>query len=120
MFLLVWALATDAIDYNEVTYGVHDEATSYAFYTFMRKLGQTVAAVLVNLALLRIGYTDNVLNTANITDSILKRMYADSVLIPAVLFLLVFAILRFIYPLGKKRIAELQVQKEEALRKMMH
>ena len=70
--------------------------------------------------ILGIGYTDNVLNTANITDSILKRMYADSVLIPAVLFLLVFAILRFIYPLGKKRIAELQVQKEEALRKMMH
>ncbi len=67
-----------------------------------------------------IGYTDNVLSTANITDSTLKRMYADSVLIPAVLFLLVFAILLFIYPLGKKQIAELQVQKEEALRKMMH
>ena len=117
MFLLVWALATDAIDYNEVTYGVHDEATSYAFYTFMRKLGQTVSAVLVNLALLRIGYTDNVLNTANITDSTLKRMYADSVLIPAVLFLLVFAILRWLYPLGKQRIAELQVEKEAALRR---
>ena len=118
MFLLVWALATDAIDYNEVTYGVHDEATSYAFYTFMRKLGQTVAAVLVNLALLRIGYTDNVLNTANITEATLKRMYADSVLIPAVLFLLVFVILRWLYPLGKQRIAELRIGKEEALRKL--
>jgi len=116
MFLLVWALATDAIDYNEVTFGVHDEATSYAFYTFMRKLGQTVAAVLVNMALLRIGYTDNVLNTANITDATLSRMYADSVLIPAVLFLLVFAVLRFVYPLGKQRIAALQEQKEQALR----
>ena len=83
MFLLVWALANDAIDYNEVTYGIHDEATSYAAYSFMRKLGQTVAAVLVNMALLRIGYTDNVLNAANITDSTLSRMYADSVLIPA-------------------------------------
>lgn len=118
LFLLVWALATDAIDYNEVNHNLHDEATSYAFYSFMRKLGQTVAAVLVNMALLRIGYTDNVLNAANITDATLKRMYADSVLIPAVLFLLVFVILRFWYPLGKRQIAELQVQKEETLRAM--
>ena len=117
MFLLVWALATDAIDYNEVNYGLHDEATSYAAFTFMRKLGQTVAAVLVNTALLRIGYSDNVLNTANITEGTLRSMYADSVLIPAVLYLLIFALLRFFYPLGKKQIAELQVRKEEALRK---
>ncbi len=118
MFLLVWALANDAIDYNEVTYGIHDEATSYAAYSFMRKLGQTVAAVLVNMALLRIGYTDNVLNAANITDATLSRMYADSVLIPAVLYLLVFVLLRFVYPLSKQRIAELQVKKEETLRKL--
>ena len=118
IFLLVWVLATDAIDYNKVTYGLNDEATSYAFYSFMRKLGQTVAAVLVNMALLRIGYTDNVLNTSNIGQSTLSRMFADSLLIPAVLFLLVFAILRFVYPLSKKRIDELQIQKEETLRKL--
>ncbi len=118
LFLLVWALANDAIDYNEVTYGLHDEATSYSAYTFMRKLGQTVAAVLVNLALLRIGYTDNVLNASNITEDTLKRMYADSVLIPAVLYLLVFVLLRFVYPLGKKQIAALQIQKEESLRRL--
>ena len=118
MFLLVWALATDAIDYNEVTYGLHDEATSYAFFTFMRKLGQTVAAILVNAALLRIGYTDNVLNTANITETTLDRMYADSVLIPAVLYLIVFIVLRYIYPLDKKRVDELQIRKEEALREL--
>ena len=117
IFLLVWALATDAIDYNEVTYGLQDEATSYAVYTFMRKLGQTVAAILVNTALLRIGYTDNVLNTSNIGSATLDRMYADSLLIPAVLFLLVFAILRFAYPLGRERIAQLQLQKEETLRR---
>ena len=118
MFLLVWALANDAIDYNEVTYGIHDEATSYAAYSFMRKLGQTVAAVLVNMALLRIGYTDNVLNAANITDATLSRMYADSVLIPAVLYLLVFVLLRFVYPLSKQKIADLQIKKEETLRRL--
>lgn len=118
IFLLLWAVASDAIDYNEVTYGLHDEATSYAFFTFMRKLGQTVAAILVNAALLRIGYTDNVLNTARITSATLRTMYADSVLIPAVLYLLIFVLLRFGYPLGKERIALLQEQKEARLREM--
>jgi glycoside/pentoside/hexuronide:cation symporter, GPH family len=115
IFLLVWAIATDAIDYNEVKFGLHDEATSYAFFTFMRKLGQTIAAILVNLALLRIGYTDNVLNTANITDSTLNAMFTDSVLIPAVLYFLIFVILRFMYPLGKKKIDELREEKEKLL-----
>ena len=118
IFLLIWALATDAIDYNEVTFGVHDEATSYAVYSFMRKLGQTVAAVLINSVLIGIGYKDNVLNAERITDAVKTRMYNDSVLIPAVLFLLVFILLQFVYPLGKKKVAELQVKKEEALRKM--
>ena len=118
IFLLIWALATDAIDYNEVTYGIHDEATSYAVYSFMRKLGQTVAAILINAALLNIGYTDNVLNSENITDATLRQMYSDSVLIPAVLFLMVFVLLRFVYPLGKKKIEELQVKKEEMLKEM--
>ncbi|MBQ3210930.1 MAG: MFS transporter [Oscillospiraceae bacterium] len=118
IFLLVWAIAADAIDYNEVNYGLHDEATSYAFFTFMRKLGQTIAAILVNVALLRIGYTDNVLNTANITGDTLSSMYAYSVLVPAVLYVLIFFILRWMYPLGKKEIDALRVKKEEALRKL--
>ena len=118
IFLLVWAIAADAIDYNEVNYGLHDDATSYAFFTFMRKLGQTIAAILVNLALLRIGYTDNVLNTANITGDTLSSMYAYSVLVPAVLYILIFVILRYVYPLGKKEISKLQQQKDEILHKL--
>jgi Na+/melibiose symporter-like transporter len=43
-------------------------------------------------------------------------MYNYPVMIPAVLFLLVFIILRFVYPLSKKRIDELQVEKEEYLK----
>lgn len=118
IFLLVWAIATDAIDYNEVSYGLHDEATSYAFFTFMRKLGQTIAAILVNMALLRIGYTDNVLNTANITGGTLDMMFTDSVLITAVLYFLIFVILRFMYPLGREKIAQLQKEKEKLLSKL--
>ena len=117
IFLLVWALATDAIDYNKVTYGLNDEATSYAFYSFMRKLGTTVATILINVPLLRIGYNGSTLNTEGLTDSALKSMYNSSVMIPALLFLSVFLLLRFMYPLGKKEIDALQVEKEKLLQK---
>ncbi|MBR5093709.1 MAG: MFS transporter, partial [Oscillospiraceae bacterium] len=115
IFLLIWALATDAIDYNRVTFGLNDEATSYAFYSFMRKLGQTVATILINVPLLRIGYEGSKLKTEGLTDSALRSMYNSSVMIPAVLFLLVFLLLRFYYPLSKQKIDELQVAKNELL-----
>ena len=115
IFLLIWALATDAIDYNKVHYGLNDEATSYAFYSFMRKLGQTVATILINVPLLRIGYSGSKLRTEGLTADALQSMYNSSVMIPAVLFLLVFLLLRFYYPLSKQKIDELQVEKNKVL-----
>ena len=117
IFLLGWALATDAIDYNKFTYGLNDEATSYAFYSFMRKLGTTVATILINVPLLRIGYNGSTLNTEGLTESALKSMYNSSVMIPALLFLSVFLLLRFMYPLGRKEIDTLQAEKEKLLQK---
>lgn len=115
IFLLIWALATDAIDYNKVTYGLNDEATSYAFYSFMRKLGQTVATILINVPLLRIGYNGSELKTEGLSDAALKTMYNFSVMIPAVLFLLVFIFLRFVNPLSKQKVEQLQLAKEKLL-----
>ena len=115
IFLLIWAVTTEAIDYNRVTFGLNDEATSYAFYTFMRKLGQTIATVLINVPLLRIGYSGSQLKTEGLSDASLKTMYNFSVIIPAVLFALVFITLKFIYPLSKDKVAEIQVQKEKLL-----
>ncbi|MBQ9458839.1 MAG: MFS transporter [Oscillospiraceae bacterium] len=117
IFLLVWVLATDAIDYNKVAYGLNDEATSYAFYSFMRKLGTTVATILINVPLLRIGYNGSALKTEGLNESALTSMYHFSVIIPAALFLAVFLILQFMYPLNKKRTEELQIQKEKLLGK---
>ncbi len=115
IFLLVWALTTDAIDYNKVVYGLNDEATSYAFYSFMRKLGTTVATILINVPLMRIGYSGSKLNTEGLTPEALRSMYNSSVMIPAVLFLLVFVILQWMYPLNKKRVEQLQAEKEQVL-----
>ena len=44
-------------------------------------------------------------------------MYNSSVMIPAFLFLSVFLLLRFMYPLGKKEIDALQVEKEKLMQK---
>ena len=63
-----------------------------------------------------IGCSGSPLNTEGLTDTAMKSMYNFSVMIPAVLFLLVYLVLRFMYPLSKKRIDELQVQKEAMLR----
>ena len=101
IYLLVWSIASDAIDHVSSQTGV-EEAYAYSFFSFMRKLGHCVAAVCVNIVLWRIGYEGNVLNTANITASTLSEMYRYSVLVPALLYLLTFALLRFVYPIGKK------------------
>ena len=77
-----------------------------------------MATILINVPLLRIGYNGSELKTEGLSDAALRSMYNSSVMIPAVLFLLVFLILRFFYPLSKKRIEELQIQKEEAYRKL--
>ena len=84
----------------------------------MRKLGQTISAILVNAVLLNIGYTDNVLNTDKITAKTLHGMYAWSVLIPAILYILIFVILQFWYPLGKAQIEKLREDKDSMLRKL--
>jgi GPH family glycoside/pentoside/hexuronide:cation symporter len=81
----------------------------------MRKLGQTVATILINVPLLRIGYDGSKLNTEGLTPEALKSMYNSSVMIPAVLFLLVFLLLRFVYPLSRQKIEELQLEKEKVL-----
>ena len=112
IYLLTWAIASDAIDHAALNYGV-EEPYAYSFFSFMRKLGHCVAAVFVNLALFKIGYEGNVLNTANITDGTLKEMYTWSVLVPALLYLLIFILLRFAYPLGKEAVLKQQREKEE-------
>lgn len=99
MFLQVWALATEVIDYNEQVLGIEERAISYSFFSFIRKLGHAVAAIFVNASLMQIGYS-----TEAISIESLQGMYNSSVLIPALLYLIAFALLMFFYPLhgGKK------------------
>jgi GPH family glycoside/pentoside/hexuronide:cation symporter len=103
IYLLIWGIAADAIDHATKHSGV-EEAYSYSFFSFMRKLGHCVAAVCVNMVLFRIGYSDNVLNVGNITDKTLSSMYTYSVLVPALLFVITYVLLRFVYPKEEKEV----------------
>lgn len=114
LVMQLWAMATDAIDDIEVKTGSRDDGTAYSFFNFFRKLGQVVAAICVNGALLGMNYKYE--KGAVQTMDNLKKMYDLATLIPAVLFALMALILFVFYPLSKKRIDELQVEKEAKLK----
>lgn len=87
IFLLLWALVNETFKYNETHFGFDNHATAYAVFLFMRKMGQSIEAVLVNASLHRIGYVENVLDVDNLSNETLHAMFRDSVLIPAILFI---------------------------------
>jgi len=112
--LQLWAMATDAIDDIEVTTGSRDDGTAYSFFNFFRKLGQVIAAICVNGALLGMNYKYE--KGAVQTLENLKKMYDMATLIPAIMFGLMAVILFVVYPLSKKKVDELQILKEEKLK----
>ncbi|MCR5278589.1 MAG: glycoside-pentoside-hexuronide (GPH):cation symporter [Lachnospiraceae bacterium] len=114
LVMQLWAMATDAIDDIEVTTGSRDDGTAYSFFNFFRKLGQVIAAVCVNGALLNMNYKYEKGAVQSLEN--LKKMYDLSTLIPAVLFGLMALILFFMCPLSKKRVDRLQVEKEAKLK----
>ncbi len=110
----LWAMATDAIDDIEVKTGSRDDGTAYSVFNFFRKLGQVLAAVCVNGALLGMHYRYE--KGAVQTLENLRTMYDLATIIPAVLFALMALILFVYYPLSRKKVEELQVHKERNLK----
>ncbi len=111
--LEIWALATDAIDDVEVKTGRRNDGTSYSIFMFFRKLGQVLAAVAVNAALLAMNYF--VQTDMTFSEGQLNTMYVMATAIPAILFGLMAAVLAVIYGLNHRKTAELQVEKEKML-----
>lgn len=108
--LQVWSFATDAMDDVEVKTGMREDGISYATFMFFRKVGQMIAAIAVNGALMIMGYKTYA--GARQTYATLSSMYDLATIIPAVMFGLMAVILFFWYPLGKKKTQELQIAKE--------
>ncbi len=113
--LEIWAIATDAIDDVEVKTGVRNDGSAYSVFMFFRKLGQVVAAIAVNGALLGMNYKAGA--GAVQTLDTLNVMYYMATIIPAVMFGLIGIVLFLLYGLSHKKTAELQVEKEAILKK---
>ena len=112
--LQLWSMATDAIDEIEIKTGLREDGTAYAFFTFFRKIGLIIAAVAVNGALLAMNYITE--KGACQTTDTLNKMYYMATIIPGVMFAIMSLILFFAYPLNKKKLQGLQVEKEEKLK----
>ena len=110
LVMQLWAMVTDTTDDIEVKTGSRDTGTAYSVFNFFRKLGQVLAAICVNGALLGMHYRYE--KGAVQTPENLKVMYDLATLIPAVLFGIMALLLFVVYPLSKKKVAELQEQKE--------
>lgn len=101
MFSMVcWALITDVIDYSELKNGVREDGTTYALYSFARKLGQAASAGLSGIMLSIIGYSQE---TA-FDESVKNGIFNISTIVPAIGFGLLAAVLWFWYPLHKKEV----------------
>ncbi|MCR5781193.1 MAG: glycoside-pentoside-hexuronide (GPH):cation symporter [Clostridia bacterium] len=107
LVLEVWALVMDVIDYHEMLSGRREEGTAYAFYSFTRKLGQTLAGVGMNALLKFIGYNVDTADTVGQTVEVTAKLYDISTIIPAVVLSIMFILLGFCYKLSKKRVEEL-------------
>jgi GPH family glycoside/pentoside/hexuronide:cation symporter len=117
--LQVWAMATDAIDDIEVKEGIRQDGTAYSAFMFFRKMGQVIAAIAVNGALLAMGYFSTSSSGSFVfTNDQLGLMYILATIIPAVMFGIMSLLLFVWYPLSKKKVEELQDLKEKRLEEL--
>jgi len=114
LVMQLWAMVADTIDDIYVKTGSRDDGTAYSYFAFFRKLGQVVAAICVNGALMGMNYKYE--KGAVQTLENLKSMYNLATLIPAVMFGVMGLLLLFMFPLSKEQVADLQVAKEEKLK----
>lgn len=97
--LEIWSMAADIIDYQEWKTGARREAANYAFFTFMRKIGQAIAALapwFVSLA----GYDSKLAGAGVQSTEVLDSMYKVSTITPFIMFSIML-VMAVIYPLSK-------------------
>ena len=97
--LEVWAMAMDVIDERARQTGRREEAISYSAFTFMRKVGQALAA-LAPLMVGLVGYDSDLVGTGQ-NASTLEGMYTVATLVPFIIYVIML-VLMIAYPLGRK------------------
>ena len=105
--MVTWAYIGDVIDFQEVKTGVRTDGTVYSTYSFVRKIAQAAAAGLGGFLISAIGYVSSTAGEVVVQSEATKAaLYNCMTLLPAVLYLLTFLCLAFLYPLGKKQVDE--------------
>lgn len=108
--LEVWAMVNDVIDWQEKLSGRREEATTFASFTFFRKLGQTLAGICAPMAMAAIGYSTAHDAIAHQTEAVNLGIYNISTIVPCIMYVVMFLLLQFGYTLGKN---EVEALKEE-------
>jgi glucuronide carrier protein len=97
---LMWALEADTVEYGEWKTGVRTEGTTYALFSFTRKLGQAFGGAAAAFTLGLGGYI--AANAGKQTESAQWAIRVAAGSVPAVLFLIAISIM-FFYPLTEKK-----------------
>ncbi|HVI20845.1 MAG TPA: MFS transporter, partial [Bacillus sp. (in: firmicutes)] len=108
--LVIWAFVTDVIDYHEYLTGLREDGTVYSIYSFARKVGQAIAGGVGGIAIATVGYDAT---RAVQTQGALDGIHTLATLVPAIIYLVIFLILVFLYPLNKQRTNQLTIDLAE-------
>ncbi len=108
---MVWSLVADAIDYNEWKNGVRDEGTTYALYSFFRKLAQGIGPSLGLVLATMLGYEAS-LGAAQSARTALNMRYLVSggLLVTAIVQIISVGL---IYNLDRKTLARISADLKE-------
>lgn len=105
--VIVWAVITDVLDYQEVATGERDDGTIYAIYSWSRKLGQAIAGYIVGWAIGAVGYSAEAAKAGQAQpESAIQGIYMLFLLVPGIFYLITALIMWFWYPLGRKQVAK--------------
>lgn len=99
------AMMADAIDYNEWKNGKREESVTYAIHSFFRKLAQGVGPSLGLVLMVMVGY-DEQLGAAQVA-GVPERLRYVMTILTLVSSLLMFISVKWIYPLDKKTLAQM-------------
>jgi glucuronide carrier protein len=112
---LMWALEADTVEYGEWRTGVRTEGTTYAMFSFTRKLGQALGGAAAAYTLGFGGYVSgkNVVESASAVQAV--KLAAGFV--PAT-FVVLSLLIMAVYPLSEARFRE--IVRESAARRIAH
>jgi len=126
---LMWALEADCVEYGEWKIGQRTEGTTYAIFSFTRKMGQALGGFLGGFALVWAGFIAKDVAAGTLTpEMIIQQGIADNIRMWAAIFIIGGAALAilviFFYPLTEKKFLEIvseiaarRAAKEEAAAK---